>query len=128
MIIDLCGSPNYASFDLTSLRYLSGGGAAMPYAVAERLRDEFGLLFAEGYGLTETAAPSHANPPEAPKLQCLGMPIFGVDSRVVDPMTLGELPPGELGEIITCGPVVVKGYWAHPEAQEGAVVAFEGQT
>jgi len=128
MIIDLFGSPNYASFDLTSLRYLSGGGAAMPYAVAERLRDEFGLLFAEGYGLTETAAPSHANPPESPKLQCLGMPIFGVDSRVVDPVTLQELPVGEIGEIITSGPMVFKGYWRHPEATKAAFVEFEGKT
>jgi fatty-acyl-CoA synthase len=128
MIIDLFGSPNYASFDLTSLRYLSGGGAAMPYAVAERLRDEFGLLFAEGYGLTETAAPSHANPPESPKLQCLGMPIFGVDSRVVDPITLQELPVGEVGEIITRGPMVFKGYWRHPEATNAAFVEFDGRS
>ncbi|HUG21201.1 long-chain fatty acid--CoA ligase [Piscinibacter sp.] len=127
MIIDLFGSPNYASFDLSSLRYLSGGGAAMPKAVAERLRDEFGLMFAEGYGLTETAAPSHANPPESPKLQCLGMPIFGVDSRVVDPVTLTELPPGEIGEIITSGPMVFKGYWRHPEATKAAFVEFEGK-
>jgi fatty-acyl-CoA synthase len=128
MIIDLFGSPNYASFDLTSLRYLSGGGAAMPYAVAERLRDEFGLLFAEGYGLTETAAPSHANPPESPKLQCLGMPIFSVDSRVVDPVTLQELPVGEIGEIITSGPMVFKGYWRHPEATKAAFVELEGKS
>ncbi len=127
MIIDLFGSPNYARFDLTSLRYLSGGGAAMPQAVAERLRDEFGLLFAEGYGLTETAAPSHANPPECPKLQCLGMPIFGVDSRVVDPVTLAEMPVGEVGEIITHGPMVFKGYWRHPEATAAAFVEFEGK-
>ena len=88
MVIDLFGSPNYKSFDLSSLRYISGGGAAMPQAVAQRLQDEFGLTFAEGYGLTETAAPSHANPPERAKQQCLGIPIFGVDSRVVDPETL----------------------------------------
>ena len=85
MIIDLFGSPSWRSFDLSSLRYLSGGGAAMPQAVAERLHQEFGLTFAEGYGLTETAAPTHANPPERAKLQCLGIPIFGVDSRVIDP-------------------------------------------
>jgi len=128
MIIDLFASPNYAKFDLRSLRHLSGGGAAMPQAVAERLRDEFGLMFAEGYGLTETAAPSHANPPEYPKLQCLGMPIFGVDSRVVDPLTMTELPPGEIGEIITHGPMVFKGYWRHPEATKAAFVEFEGKT
>jgi fatty-acyl-CoA synthase len=128
MIIDLFGSPNWASFDLSSLRYLSGGGSAMPQAVAERLQKEFGITFAEGYGLTETAAPSHANPPERAKLQCLGMPIFGVDSRVVDPLTLQELPPGEVGEIITRGPMVFQGYWRHPEATRAAFVEFDGRT
>jgi fatty-acyl-CoA synthase len=127
MIIDLFGSPNYRSFDLSSLRYLSGGGAAMPHAVAERLQQEFGLTFAEGYGLTETAAPSHANPPERAKLQCLGIPIFGVDSRVIDPATLAELPPGEVGEIVTHGPMVFKGYWGHPEATRAAFIEIEGK-
>ena len=128
MVIDLFGSPNYRSFDLSSLRNLSGGGAAMPHAVAQRVHDEFGLTFAEGYGLTETAAPSHANPPERAKLQCLGIPIFGVDSRVVDPLTMRELPVGEIGEIITRGPMVFKGYWRHPEATKEAFVEFEGKT
>ncbi len=127
MVIDLFGSPNYKSFDLSSLRYLSGGGAAMPHAVAERLQKEFGITFAEGYGLTETAAPSHANPPERAKLQCLGMPIFGVDSRIVDPATLKELPAGEVGEIVTHGPMVFKGYWGHPEATENAFIEIEGK-
>ena len=127
MIIDLFGSPNYQSFDLTSLVYLSGGGAAMPQAVAERLQTEFGLTFAEGYGLTETAAPSHANPPERAKLQCLGMPIYGVDSRIVDPVTLEELPAGETGEIVTHGPMVFKGYWKHPEATAAAFIELDGK-
>ena len=127
MIIDLFGSPNYKSFDLTSLRYASGGGAAMPQAVAERLQKEFGITFAEGYGLTETAAPSHANPPERAKLQCLGIPIFGVDSRIVEPGTTKELPPGEVGEIVTRGPMVFKGYWGHPEATEAAFCEIDGQ-
>jgi fatty-acyl-CoA synthase len=127
MIIDLFGSPNYKSFDLSSLTYLSGGGAAMPAAVAERLQQEFGLTFAEGYGLTETAAPTHANPPERAKLQCLGMPIFGVDSRIVDPVTLDELPVGEVGEIITAGPMVFSGYWRQPAATQAAFCEIEGK-
>jgi fatty-acyl-CoA synthase len=120
MIIDLFASPNYASFDLSSLRYLSGGGAAMPQAVAERLQREFGLTFAEGYGLTETAAPSHANPPERAKLQCLGMPTFGTDAWVVDPTSLDDLPVGEVGEIVVSGPMVFDGYWKHPDATGAA--------
>jgi fatty-acyl-CoA synthase len=128
MIIDLFGSPNYKTFDLTSLTYLSGGGAAMPQAVAQRLLDEFGLTFAEGYGLTETAAPTHANPPERAKLQCLGIPIYGVDSRVVDPLTLQELPVGEVGEIVSRGPMLFKGYWGHPGATKDAFVEVDGHT
>jgi fatty-acyl-CoA synthase len=128
MIIDLFGSPNYQSFDLSSLRYLSGGGAAMPQAVAERLKAEFNLTFAEGYGLTETAAPSHANPPERAKLQCLGIPIFGVDSRIIDPETKAELPPGEVGEIVTHGPMVFKGYWGHPEATKASFIEIDGKS
>jgi fatty-acyl-CoA synthase len=127
MVIDLFASPNYKSFDLSSLRAIGGGGAAMPHAVAQRLLDEFGLTFAEGYGLTETAAPSHSNPPERAKLQCLGIPYFGTDARVVDPVTFQELPPGEPGEIIIHGPQVFKGYWRHPEATAAAFIDFEGK-
>jgi fatty-acyl-CoA synthase len=128
MVIDLFGSPNYQSFDLSSLRYVSGGGAAMPQAVAARLQEEFGLTFAEGYGLTETAAPSHANPPERAKLQCLGIPIFGVDSRVIDPTSLAEMPNDEVGEIVTHGPMVFKGYWGHPEATAAAFIEIDGKS
>ena len=127
MIIDLFGSPNYKSFDLSSLRYLSGGGAAMPLAVAERLKAEFGLNFVEGYGLTETAAPSHANPPDRVKLQCLGIPLFGTLSCIIDPNTGRVLPAGETGEIVTHGPMVFKGYWGHPEATAAAFIDIGGK-
>ena len=127
MVMDLLASPNFSQYDLTSLAYIGGGGAAMPQAVAQRLQDAYGLKFAEGYGLTETAAPSHSNPPDAPKQQCLGIPFMGVDSRVVDPDTLLEMPVGEAGEIIMRGPSVFSGYWKRPDATEIAFVEFEGQ-
>lgn len=127
MVIDLMGSPNFASFDLSSLSYIGGGGAAMPQAVAQRLFEQYGLRYQEGYGLTETAAPSHAQPFEHPKQQCLGIPFMSSDSRVVDPETLQELPAGESGEIITCGPEVFQGYWKRPDATAAAFVDFEGK-
>ena len=127
MVIDLLGSPNFASFDLSSLVYIGGGGAAMPQAVAQRLFEQYGLRYIEGYGLTETAAPSHSNPPDAPKQQCLGIPFMSTDARVIDPDTLLEMPMGEQGEIIMHGPEVFQGYWKRPEATEAAFITFEGK-
>ena len=127
MVIDLMGSPNFASYDLSSLIYIGGGGAAMPQAVAQRLEAQYGLRYSEGYGLTETAAPSHSNPPDHPKQQCLGIPFMGTDARVIDPDTLVEMPVGEQGEIIMRGPEVFEGYWKRPEATAAAFIDFEGE-
>ena len=127
MVIDLLGSPHFEQYDLSSLMYIGGGGAAMPQAVAQRLLEQFGLRYVEGYGLTETAAPSHNNPPDAPKQQCLGIPFMGVDARVVDPDTLQEMPVGEPGEIIIHGPQVFTGYWRRPDATAAAFIDFEGK-
>ncbi|MBL0920278.1 MAG: long-chain fatty acid--CoA ligase [Hydrogenophaga sp.] len=127
MVIDLLASPSFEQYDLTSLVYIGGGGAAMPQAVAQRLLEQFGLRYAEGYGLTETAAPSHSNPPDAPKQQCLGIPFMSTDARVVDPETLRELPMGEAGEIVIHGPMVFDGYWKRPEATAAAFVEIDGK-
>ena len=127
MVIDLLGSPNFAQFDLRSLLYIGGGGAAMPQAVAQRLWEQYGLRFAEGYGLTETAAPSHSNPPDATKQQCLGVPFVSTDARIIDPLTLQELPQGEQGEIIMCGPQNFSGYWKRPEATAAAFIEIDGK-
>ncbi len=127
MVIDLLGSPNFASFDLTSLVYIGGGGAAMPQAVAQRLLEQYDLRYVEGYGLTETAAPSHSNPPDAPKQQCLGIPFMSTDARVVDPETLQEMAVGEQGEIVIHGPEVFQGYWKRPDATAAAFVEIDGK-
>jgi len=127
MVIDLMGSPNFDQYDLSSLVYIGGGGAAMPQAVAQRLLQEFGLSYVEGYGLTETAAPSHSNPPDAPKQQCLGIPFMSTDARVIDPDTLREVAQGEMGEIVIHGPEVFQGYWKRPQATQAAFLELEGK-
>jgi fatty-acyl-CoA synthase len=127
MVIDLLASPNFASFDLSSLVYIGGGGAAMPQAVAQRLWEQYGLRFAEGYGLTETAAPSHSNPPDATKQQCLGVPFVNTDARVIDPLSLDEMPQGEQGEIVMSGPQNFLGYWKQPEATAAAFIELDGK-
>ena len=127
MVIDLLGSPKFDQYDLSSLVAIGGGGAAMPQAVAQRLWELYGLRYIEGYGLTETAAPSHSNPPDAPKQQCLGVPIIGVDARVINPETLQEVAIGEQGEIIMRGPQIFNGYWRRPDATEQAFMQLDGE-
>ena len=126
MVADFFANPNIETYDLSSIRRLSGGGAAMPAAVAQRLLDR-GITYVEGYGLSETIAATHINPPEHAKKQCLGIPIYGVDSRVVDPETLKEMPPGEPGEIVSHGPQVFKGYWNKPEETARVFVEIDGK-
>jgi fatty-acyl-CoA synthase len=127
MVIDLLASPSFDQYDLSSLVYIGGGGAAMPQAVAQRLLEQFGLRYVEGYGLTETAAPSHSNPADRPKQQCLGVPFISCDARVVNPETLEEMPVGEQGEIVMSGPMNFKGYWKNPEATKKAFFERDGK-
>jgi fatty-acyl-CoA synthase len=126
MVIDLFSHAEAERRDLSSLALLSGGGAAMPEAVAAMLLQRHGLSYNEGYGLTETASFLHANPPARGKRQCLGMPTQGVDSRIVDPVTFEQLPPGETGELVTRGAQVMKGYWRNPEADREAFIEIGG--
>jgi fatty-acyl-CoA synthase len=127
MIVDFLANPNLGKYDLSSLVRIGGGGASMPEAVAAKLQERTGLPFLEGYGLTETSAPSHANPPQRPKRQCAGIPYFDTDSRVIDPATLKELGPKEVGEIITHGPQVFQGYWKQPRATADAFIEHDGR-
>jgi fatty-acyl-CoA synthase len=127
MVVDFLSSPDIEKYDLSSIRLMGGGGAAMPQAIAQKLKDLCGLTYLEGYGLSETIAPTHMNPPQRPKTQCLGIPIFGTESRVVDPETFVELGVGEVGEIISRGPQVFKGYWNKPEANAECFVEVDGK-
>ncbi|MBC7702657.1 MAG: AMP-binding protein, partial [Rhodoferax sp.] len=94
MLIDFLESAQFREFDLSSIRRVGGGGAGMPQAVGERIKEMTGMDFLEGYGLSETAHVT-GNPPHAFKRQCLGMPLFNTDVRVIDPESLDELPPGQ---------------------------------
>ncbi|HEY0942261.1 MAG TPA: long-chain fatty acid--CoA ligase [Steroidobacter sp.] len=127
MVIDFLANPNLDRYDLSSLVRVSGGGAAMPAAVADRLHQLIGSPYIEGYGLTETIAPTHINPTDRPKRQCLGIPIFNTDSRIIDPDTLQEVPQGTVGEIVTHGPQVFRGYWRNPEATAAAFMQLDGK-
>ncbi len=127
MVVDLISSPDIDRYDLSSLRVLGGGGAAMPEAVAQKLKEKCGLTYLEGYGLTETLAPSHANPGDRPKTQCLGIPVFNTDARIIDPETLVEVPQGTVGEIVVHGPQVLDEYWNNPAENAAAFITLDGK-
>ncbi|NBS56869.1 MAG: long-chain fatty acid--CoA ligase, partial [Betaproteobacteria bacterium] len=128
MLIDFLANPKLDQYDLSSLTRVGGGGASMPEAIAQKLNDKIGLPYIEGYGLTETAAPTHVNPVNRPKKQCGGIPFFDTDSRVIDPEKRVELGPNEVGEIISRGPQVFRGYWNQPQATRDTFIEFDGHT
>jgi fatty-acyl-CoA synthase len=127
MVVDLLSSPRVMEYDLSSITRMSGGGAAMPDAIAQKMRTLLRIPYIEGYGMSETLAATHINPDKHPKKQCLGIPIFDVDARVVDPETMRELPVGEVGEIILHGPQLMQGYWNNPQANSEAFVEIDGK-
>jgi fatty-acyl-CoA synthase len=127
MIVDFLANPNLKAEDITSLTSISGGGAALPEAVGEKLYNLTGLRFVEGYGLSETIAQTHFNPADRPKMQCLGIPSFDVDARVIEPATGKELGVGEIGEIIVNGPQVMVGYYNRDDENRSSFIDIEGK-
>lgn len=127
MVVDMLANPEFRPERIASLGHLGGGGAALPAAVGEQLIGRLGLSYMEGYGLTETISMTHSNPAERPKLQCLGIPTFGVDSRVIDPDSGRELGPNTTGEIVIAGSQVMREYWNQPEATAEAFLELDGK-
>lgn len=127
MVVDFFAQPGLDAIDLSSLKLLVSGGAAVPDAVSRRLLDRYGLVLNESYGMTETAAFLHCNPVGREKPCCLGVPTFGVDSRVIDPETLHELAANEVGELVTSGRQIMQGYWQRPEADREVFIELDGK-
>ncbi|GAA1595662.1 acyl-CoA synthetase [Actinoplanes couchii] len=120
MFAGLSRSPRWASADLSSVRTLMTGGAPVPEALI-RIFQERGLVFCQGYGMTETS-------PGATFLEAgesrdhigsAGLPVFFADVRVTRP-DLTPAGPGEPGEILVRGPNVTPGYWNDPAATAAA--------
>jgi len=127
MVVDFLANPNLANYRLQTLTAVGGGGAPLPEAVGEKLFQLLGVRYAEGYGLSETISHTHFNPLDRPKLQCMGIPSFDVDARIIDTESLQELGPGEQGEVIVHGPQVFNGYWNRPEETKEAFLTIEGK-
>ncbi|NMH96597.1 class I adenylate-forming enzyme family protein [Pseudonocardia acidicola] len=120
VFIALMNAPNADKDALASLTKIYSGGAPIPPSTVTAFQDTFGHYIHNIYGLTETTSPSHAVPlgAEAPVdpasgALSVGVPIYNTVVRIVDDEGK-DLPPGEIGELVTAGPQVVAGYWNKP--------------
>jgi len=118
MFADVLSCPDASGYDLSSLRIAISGGASIPAPVLDAFEERFGIVVLEGYGLTETASTTTFNvSAEERRPYSVGKPIWGTQTQVWD--SRGRpLPPGpeNVGEVVTRGLHVMKGYLHNPEA------------
>ncbi len=116
MFFYLLNHPDRKKYDLSSLRFCTSGGAAIPVETLTAWERETGVKILEGYGLSETSPVASFNVMWKPtKPGSIGLPIWGVDMRVVDDDDR-EVPMGERGELLIRGHNIMKGYLKRPEA------------
>ncbi|NHA69805.1 AMP-binding protein [Phycicoccus flavus] len=124
MVKRLAADPALAGANLTGLKTIIYGGAPMYLTDLEAALKTFGPRLAQIYGQGETpmtitglAKADHVDrgdPRWHEHLQTVGWTRTDVEVRVVDEDD-GPLPPGEPGEVVVRGAVVMAGYWAQPE-------------
>ena len=105
--------------NVSTLRSVIGGGDVVSPTLQHRFREVFGLGLHEIYAMTELC-PMTANRQDAFREGSVGVPLEGVDLRVVD-LDGRDVPAGETGEIIARGLARCAGYWNYPEATRAAM-------
>ncbi len=127
VFIALMNAPNADRDALASLTKTWSGGAPIPPSAVKAFQAQFGQYIHNAYGLTETTSPSHLVPFDAVApvddisgALSVGVPVYNTVVRIVGDDGQ-DLPPGEVGEIVTSGPMVVSGYWNKPEETEHAL-------
>jgi long-chain acyl-CoA synthetase len=121
VFIALMNAPDADREALTTLTKIWSGGAPIPPSVVKAFQAQFGQYIHNIYGLTETTSPSHGVPAgatapvdDASGALSVGVPVYDTVVRIVGDDGQ-DVPPGEIGEIVTSGPMVVPGYWNKPE-------------
>ena len=110
--------PDRAKYDLSSLEVISYGGAPSAPELVKRIREEFGAMPGNGWGMTETMATvtSHNAEDYLNRPESAGPPVATADLEIRADDGVTELPTGTVGELWARGPMIVKGYWNKLEA------------
>jgi fatty-acyl-CoA synthase len=117
----MCQHEAFEETDLSGLRLAWTGGAPCPLHVIKAYQEK-GVLFRQGYGLTEVGPDAMILAAEdaVRKIGSIGKPPFHAAMRVVDEDGV-DVSLGEVGELIFLGPTVTPGYWNKPEATAEAL-------
>ena len=110
--------PERSSYDLSSIEAIAYGGAPAAPELVRKIREVFGALPGNGWGMTETMATvtGHSSEDYLNRPDSCGPPVAVADLKIMTEDGRRELPVGEIGELWARGPMVVKGYWRNLEA------------
>jgi fatty-acyl-CoA synthase len=116
-------SEGFAAADFRHVHFFINGGAACPPQLVQAWRDQKGVVFRQGYGLTEVGVNcfSATDADAAHQPGSVGKPIFHSAMRIVDPATSVDVAACQTGELLIRGPHVCTGYWRKPEATAAAL-------
>jgi long-chain acyl-CoA synthetase len=119
IFVRILGHPALRREELGAWRIAASGGAPLAVATVERLTEMLpGVALFNTYGMTEVSSPATILPPAyaLPKNGSVGLPVPTATLRIVHPETGADVDPGQAGELLIAGPMVMQGYWDNPEA------------
>jgi len=100
-----------------NLRISVCGGASLPVEIIKSFKERFHVQILEGYGLSETSpVATFSDPDREPRPGSIGIPIWGVECKLIDPEWKTIEGADEVGEIAMRGHNIMKGYYNRPEA------------
>jgi fatty-acyl-CoA synthase len=127
MFIAELALPDFASYDLSTLRTGVMAGSLCPIEVMNRVISEMNMKdVAICYGMTETSPVStmtRSGDTMQQRTETVGRTMPRLESQIVDPVTREVLERGEIGELCTRGYAVMKGYWNQPDKTAEAIDA-----
>jgi len=125
----LVTNPKFAESDFSRILMACSGAAPMTKSTLDAVTNLIGKpVMTDIFGMTETGPCHTSNPVSAPKVGSVGLPCAGAKIRIRDVET-GEqdMPIGEIGEICSAGPQVMKGYLGLPGESARALREIDGE-